>query len=387
MTDVHDHPASPADPFGLFAEAERQLNICNSCRYCEGYCAVFPALERRTVLETGDITHLANLCHDCRACFHACMYAPPHEFAVNPPEILTRARRASYRTYVRPLPQAIRSLADRALPTRLRNHRPLMTSSALVLAMLLLLVAASQGIGALWRHDGPYRILAYPALVAVALVPAAWSVTVILAAAARYWRDTHGPLRDLAAPSALGSAFVQAARLSYLRGGGEDCYGDDAAPDPSPARRRWHHAVSYGFTASFASTVSAAMLQDIMGSQPPYPLLSVPVVLGSAGGVSMIAGCAGLAILKRRSGVPQAVSDYSLLIGLGLLAGTGMLTLLLRATPVYGTALVVHLATIVVCFGIAPYSTFVHGVYRFLALVQDNLERKDLSRKGARRGC
>jgi hypothetical protein len=29
----------------------------------------------------------------------------------------------------------------------------------------------------------------------------------------------------------------------------------------------------------------------------------------------------------------------------------------------------------VVCFGVAPYSTFVHGVYRFLALVQDNLER------------
>ena len=250
-----------------------------------------------------------------------------------------------------------------------------MTSSVLVAATLLLLVAVSQGIGALWRHDGPYRILAYPALIAVALVPAAWSATVILAAAARYWRDTHGPLRDLAAPSALGSAFMQAARLSYLRGGGEDCYGDGAAADPSPTRRRWHHAVSYGFTACFASTVSAAVLQDAMGSAPPYPLLSVPVVLGTAGGVAMVAGCTGLAFLKRRSAIPQAASDYSLLIGLGLLAGTGMLTLLLRATPAYGTALVVHLATIVVCFGIAPYSTFVHGVYRFLALVQDNLER------------
>ena len=32
----------------LLAEAERQLDICNACRYCEGYCAVFPALERRT---------------------------------------------------------------------------------------------------------------------------------------------------------------------------------------------------------------------------------------------------------------------------------------------------------------------------------------------------
>ena len=87
-------------PDDLFAEAERQLNICNSCRYCEGYCAVFPALERRTVLETGDITQLASLCHDCRACFQACMYAPPHEFAVDPPTILTAVRQASYRHYL-----------------------------------------------------------------------------------------------------------------------------------------------------------------------------------------------------------------------------------------------------------------------------------------------
>jgi citrate/tricarballylate utilization protein len=23
-------------------EARRQMEICNACRYCEGYCAVFP---------------------------------------------------------------------------------------------------------------------------------------------------------------------------------------------------------------------------------------------------------------------------------------------------------------------------------------------------------
>ena len=80
-------PATPAmsdeapNPFAwLFTEAERQLTICNACRYCEGYCAVFPALERRRELTEGDIAHLADLCHDCRACYTACMYAPPHEF-------------------------------------------------------------------------------------------------------------------------------------------------------------------------------------------------------------------------------------------------------------------------------------------------------------------
>ena len=70
---------------GLFAEADRQLTICNACRYCEGYCAVFPALARQVNLTAGDITHLADLCHDCRDCYTACMYVPPHEFALNLP--------------------------------------------------------------------------------------------------------------------------------------------------------------------------------------------------------------------------------------------------------------------------------------------------------------
>jgi len=69
-----------------------QLEVCNACRYCEGYCAVFPALERRRRFTPGDVVYLANLCHDCRACFYACMYAPPHEFGVNIPKALAEVR-------------------------------------------------------------------------------------------------------------------------------------------------------------------------------------------------------------------------------------------------------------------------------------------------------
>ena len=31
----------------LLAEADRLMTVCNSCRYCEGLCAVFPAMEMR----------------------------------------------------------------------------------------------------------------------------------------------------------------------------------------------------------------------------------------------------------------------------------------------------------------------------------------------------
>src|SRR5665213_3121356 len=80
----------------LRVEATRQLDVCNSCRYCEGLCAVFPALERRTVLASGDLTQLANVCHDCRACFDACMYDAPHEWDINIPKVLSALRVADY---------------------------------------------------------------------------------------------------------------------------------------------------------------------------------------------------------------------------------------------------------------------------------------------------
>jgi citrate/tricarballylate utilization protein len=353
-------------PDDLFAEAQRQLNICNSCRYCEGYCAVFPALERRTMLEVGDITQLANLCHDCRACFHACMYAPPHEFAVDPPTILTAVRLASYRHYLPP--------AGWPRPGWWPGRNARATAAAAVVVALLALVAATEGIGALWRHGRPYQVIPYPALLVTVLLPTVWSAAVMARALAAYWHDVHGPLRDLADGPALATAVISAARLQNLRGGGAECpYPGD---DPSPARRRLHGAVAGGFMLCFAATLAAAFLQDILGVSPPYPLLSAPVILGTAGGISMLAGCAGLIALKRRSDPEPGVADYGLLLGLGLLALTGLLTLLLRSTPAFGLILVTHLATIVVCFLLAPYTRVVHAGYRFLAILADNMERE-----------
>ena len=46
------------------AEVARQLQICNACRYCEGFCAVFPAMTRRLEFSVTDVHYLANLCHN-----------------------------------------------------------------------------------------------------------------------------------------------------------------------------------------------------------------------------------------------------------------------------------------------------------------------------------
>jgi citrate/tricarballylate utilization protein len=37
------------------AEADRLMVVCNSCRYCEGLCAVFPAMEMRRAFPDGDL--------------------------------------------------------------------------------------------------------------------------------------------------------------------------------------------------------------------------------------------------------------------------------------------------------------------------------------------
>jgi hypothetical protein len=82
-------------------EVARQMQICNACRYCEGFCAVFPAMTRRLEFGKADVHYLANLCHNCGACYHACQYAPPHEFAVNVPKAMARVR-PTYASYAWP---------------------------------------------------------------------------------------------------------------------------------------------------------------------------------------------------------------------------------------------------------------------------------------------
>jgi citrate/tricarballylate utilization protein len=348
----------------LFTEASRQLTICNACRYCEGYCAVFPALERRIDLGAGDITHLADLCHDCRACYTACMYAPPHEFAVNPPAVLSQVRR---RTYARYLP-------DPPLPRWLRGRGGTAAAAAAAVVLVVAMAAAGHGHGA---PGSPYRVIAYPLLLLIAGVPCLWGAAVLAVAAARYWRDTYGSFRGLLSVRALASAARHAATLRYLRGGGAGCsYPADA---PSAARRRLHACVAYGFLACVASTVAAAIEQDLAGVPPPYAVLSAPVLFGLAGGIAMLAGCCGLILLKRRADpVPSdpgmTARDYGLLAALAVLAGTGLLALLFRGTPAYAPVLAVHLAAVVTSFAIAPYTKFAHAIYRVLALVQDSAE-------------
>src|SRR6266436_5380246 len=99
-------PLPRSIPVALVEEGARMASICNACRYCEGFCAVFPALERRLEFAERDLAYLANLCHNCGSCYYACQYAPPHEFQLNFPQMMAEIRGATYRKYAWPQPLA-----------------------------------------------------------------------------------------------------------------------------------------------------------------------------------------------------------------------------------------------------------------------------------------
>src|SRR5215468_9638927 len=116
------------------AEADRVMTVCNSCRYCEGLCAVFPAMEMRRIFADAGLNYLANLCHGCGACYIDCQFAPPHEFGVNVPRVLAEVRAESYANYA--WPGVLRGLfARNGLAVSLTMA---VSAAAFVLAFLLL---------------------------------------------------------------------------------------------------------------------------------------------------------------------------------------------------------------------------------------------------------
>jgi citrate/tricarballylate utilization protein len=54
---------------------------------------------------------------------------------------------------------------------------------------------------------------------------------------------------------------------------------------------------------------------------------------------------------------------------------TGLLLLVLRETPAMGLSLAVHMGVVFALFLTMPYGKFVHGLYRFAALIRYAIEQ------------
>ena len=358
----------------LLKEAGRQMAICNACRYCEGFCAVFPAMERRRSFSAGDLSYLANLCFDCRACYYACQYAPPHEFAINVPKVFAELRADTYAEYGWP-----RLLSK----PRRRRAAAAGLSSAICAAAVLLLVLILQGPALMFSTHltagAFYRVVPYAAMVVPALAITLYGLAVLLTGTVRFWRDTRGRLVEVLDPRAFLRATREAFGLRYLAGGGAGCNYPGA--DFAHARRWLHHLVFYGFLLDLASTTVAAVYAHFLRWPAPYPLLSWPVVLGTVGGVMLVVGTVGLLYLKSRSDREPAESrmvtmDVAFLVSLLLTSLTGLVLLALRGTSAMGTLLAIHLGAVAALFLTLPYGKFAHVFYRYAALIQNAVEER-----------
>ena len=346
------------------AEARRNFEVCNACRYCEGYCAVFPAMELRREFTAPDLGYLANLCHGCRGCFYACQYAPPHEFGINLPKVLAELRDESYRAYAWPQPLA--KLFE-------RNGTVVSVATALIVALVMIGAALLQSPERLFgAHSGAgafYAVIPHNVMVLLAGSTFGFALFAMAVSVAKFWRASGGGAGEVVKPG--WQAIKDALTLKNLGGGGHGC--NDSDGGFGTTRRRFHHALFYGFMLCFASTSLATVYHYGLGLQAPYGLLSLPVILGTVGGIGMTIGCGGLIWLKI-VGDPAPVSqkllgaDYAMLVLLLLVAVTGLVLLAVRSTPAMGITLAIHLGFVLALFVALPYSRMVHGAYRLAAL-------------------
>jgi citrate/tricarballylate utilization protein len=354
------------------AELDRVLTICNACRYCEGFCAVFPAMERRLEFSQGDLHFLANLCHNCGACLHSCQYAPPNAFAVNVPRAMAELRGETYARMAWPAP----------LATLYRHQGPWIALALAGALALLLFLATRFGASLDQPTSAPgdfYAVIPHGVLVALFGGVALWVMLAFAVGVSRFWRGL--PVQPDAVPlaSAAAEAAAHAASLRYLDGGGMGC--NDASDRPTHWRRRFHHATFYGFLSCFAATCVATVYHYALGWPAPYPFLSLPVALGTLGGIGLLVGPAGLWWLNRRrdplhGDARQGPMDIGFIALLLATSATGLVLLAVRATSAMPVLLAVHLACVLALFATLPYGKFAHAVYRVAALLKDAIEKR-----------
>ncbi|MEN9378903.1 MAG: tricarballylate utilization protein [Pseudomonadota bacterium] len=351
------------------SEADRMLQICNACRYCEGFCAVFPAMTRRIEFTPSVVNYLANLCHNCGACLHACQYAPPHEFGVNIPHVMAQVRKETYMAYA--WPKTFGSLYK-------KNGLLLSLVTAISICFFLMLSALLNGTLSSAPADGNfYAVFSHNTLALMFGAVFSFSLLAITIGLIRFWCEiTPGSISG----NAVAEATHDVLTLKYLGGGhGEGCNNEDDAF--SLWRKRFHHFTFYGFMLCFAATSVATVYHYVFYLHAPYSVTSLPVLLGILGGIGLLIGPAGLLYLNLRRNsahgdASQKPMDRAFIALLFLISASGLALLVYRDTPAMALLLILHLGFVMALFLTMPYSKFAHGFYRMAALLKNAVEKR-----------
>ena len=356
-------------------EAARMLSICNACRYCEGFCAVFPAMTRRIDFPPSDVNFMANLCHNCGACLHACQYAPPHEFAVNIPRVMAQVRKETYITYAWP----------KAFGQLYKNNGVIVAlATSFSLILFLLLTLAVNGTLTSGPMEGNfYAIFSHNTLALMFGAVFSFSLLALFMGLSHFWRSISP---GHASGAAVAEATHDALTLKYLGGGhGEGCNNEDDAF--TLWRKRFHHFTFYGFMLCFAATSVATLYHYLLDLHAPYAFNSLPVILGTLGGIGLVIGPVGLLYLNlirntEHGDASQRPMDRAFILLLLLISVSGLALLVFRDTAAMAALLAIHLGFVMGLFLTMPYGKFAHGLYRLAALLKNAIEKRQLNKMG-----
>ena len=359
--------SSLAMPSAHVSEVHRVLQICNACRYCEGFCATFASMTRRLEFTPKDIHFMANLCHNCGACLHACQYAPPNEFGVNIPQAMAKVRLETYTNFAWPRPLGV--LYE-------KNGLALTMAVSLGIGLFFLaLLQVNQGLLNTNTDGNFYAIFPHNALALVFGIVFLGAIVAMVISSIKFWQTiASDPATVLAGSDALHDALT----LKNL-GGGHQAGCNEADDAFSLLRKRFHHLTFYGFMLCFASTSVATLYHYLFGWQAPYGYTSLPVVLGTLGGIGLVIGPVGLLYLNMKrhplhGDKNQKPMDIGFITSLLSISITGLALLAWRETSYMGILLALHLGFVMGFFLMMPYGKFAHGIYRSLALLQNAIE-------------
>ena len=359
--------SSLAMPSAHVSEVHRVLQICNACRYCEGFCATFASMTRRLDFTPKDIHFMANLCHNCGACLHACQYAPPNEFGVNIPQAMAKVRLETYTNFAWPRPLGV--LYE-------KNGLALTMSVSVGIGLFFLaLLQVNQGLLNTNTDGNFYAIFPHNALALVFGIVFLGAIFAMVISSIKFWQTiASDPATLLAGSDALHDVLT----LKNL-GGGHQAGCNEADDAFSLLRKRFHHLTFYGFMLCFASTSVATLYHYLFGWQAPYGYTSLPVVLGTLGGIGLVIGPVGLLYLNMKrhplhGDKNQKPMDIGFISSLLSISITGLALLAWRETSYMGILLALHLGFVMGFFLMMPYGKFAHGIYRSLALLQNAIE-------------
>ena len=351
------------------SEADRMLQICNACRYCEGFCAVFPAMTRRIEFTPSTVHYLANLCHNCGACLHACQYAPPHEFGVNIPRVMAQLRKETYMNFAWP-----RMMGELY---KINGVAVALSASVSVMVFLFLALALNGKFFGGVLDGNFYAVFPHNTLVLIFGTVFAYAILAMAIGLTRFWCEmTPGKASGIAVAEATHDALT----LKYLGGGhGDGCNNED--DEFSLWRKRFHHFTFYGFMLCFAATSVATIYHYLLGLHAPYALNSLPVILGTLGGLGLLVGPVGLLYLNYRrdpahGDQSQKTMDRAFIVLLLLISISGLGLLAYRDTVSMSIWFVVHLGFVMGLFLTMPYGKFAHGFYRLAALLKNSIEKR-----------